>query len=81
MKPVSETFLILMAIREAEMHFGDHYHEYVCDRARGLLGWPADDEHEIAVINVYRSMLPARYQLKESKMRPEGDREQEVSDA
>ncbi len=60
MKPVSETFFIVMAIREAEMQLGDFYDEYVCDRARSLLGWPADDQHESAVSNVYRSMHPVR---------------------
>ncbi len=66
MKPVSPTFFIVMAIREAEMQLGDFNDECVCERARLLLGWPADDQHESAVSNVYRSMLPARYQLKES---------------
>jgi hypothetical protein len=67
MKPVNPTFFIVMAIREAEMQLGDFYDEYICQRARLLLGWPDDDQHGSAVSNVYRSMHPARYQLKESK--------------
>ena len=59
MNPVSENFLIRMAIREAELQLGDFYDEYVCNQARRFLGWPADDEHENAISRIYSGMLPA----------------------